>query len=71
MMCAAPKNTPCSSKQVACDACRGHVPCLTHAKSLAEITDLKNGRIIQQLEQQLSIARARCDDLQVRNSCFV
>lgn len=33
----------------------------------AEIADLKNGRIIRQLEQELSVSRARCDELQVKN----
>jgi hypothetical protein len=31
----------------------------------AEIADLKNGRLIQKLQEELAVARSRCDELQV------
>jgi hypothetical protein len=37
----------------------------SHVKRFLEIADLKNGRIVRQLEQELSVSRARCDELQV------
>ncbi len=63
MTCGLLKNKLSSSKQVT-TCVTVAIACLKRA-FCPEIADLKNGRIIQQLEQELYVFRSRCDELQV------